>query len=78
MDHVPGGDADRIDGLGRDTIEAVLGTYGADTAYSLSVMSYREQPWKVARGTLPDGEPGFGVIALDSTAEYLGGLVAPT
>ena len=54
-----------------------LATYGGETAYTLSVMTHREQSWKVARGALPDGEPRVGEIELDSMAEYYGGLVAP-
>ena len=77
IDRVPGGDANGVDSLGRETIDAVLATYGGETAYTLSVMTHREQPWKVARGALPDGEPGVGEIELDSMAEYYGGLVAP-
>jgi uncharacterized phage-associated protein len=77
VDQVPGGDADRLDALGRETIDAVLATYGGDTAYTLSVMTHREQPWKVARGDLPDGVPGHTVISPASLAEYYGSLVAP-
>lgn len=77
IDHVPGGNAHHIDALGRETIDAVLATYGDDSAYSLSVMTHREHPWKAARGDLPDGQPGFTIIAVDRLAEYYGALVAP-
>ena len=76
VDCVPGGDAHGVDPLGREAIDAVLAAYGDKTAYTLSVMSQRERPWRAARWPLPDGEPGSAEIPLDSLAEYYGGLVA--
>ena len=73
---VPGGDARSVDPLGREAIDAVLAAYGGETAYTLTAMTYRERPWKVARWPLPDGEPGSAEIPLDSLAEYYGELVA--
>lgn len=75
---IKGGDSSRLSGVQRETIEAVLETYGDKSPQWLSNLSHREAPWQDARklAGLSEGERGGAVIPQDAMAEYYGGLGA--
>ena len=70
------GDASALDQDQRETVDAVLATYGNKQAAWLSELTHRELPWREARqrANLMLGERGNAEIPLDSMAEYYGGL----
>ena len=70
----PRGDARRLSGDERATIDAVLDFYGGKSAQWLSDLTHREQPWLFARRGLPDGERGNREIPLSALEEYYGSL----
>lgn len=70
----PRGDAGRLSGCERSTIDTVLDFYGDKSAQWLSDLTHREQPWLVARRGLPDGERGNREITLSSLEEYYSSL----
>ena len=61
----------------RDTIDAVLSFYGDKTSQWLSDLTHSEDPWRVARAGLADGEASEAEITQASMAEYYSGLAAP-
>lgn len=72
-----GGHPSALDKDQRETIDAVLATYGDKTSQWLSELTHAEAPWQDARtrGGLSLGERGNSEITLDDMAEYYGGLV---
>ncbi len=70
----PRGDAHRLTGGERETIDSVLDFYGDKPAQWLSDLTHREQPWLLARRGLPDGDRGNHEITLSSLEEYYGSL----
>jgi uncharacterized phage-associated protein len=70
----PAGDHSRLDKDARDTIKAVLKSYGNKTANWLSALTHREEPWIDARRGLSDGDRGSREITHGSMADYYGNL----
>lgn len=64
------GDAGLLDDTAKETIDAVLRYYGEKNAQELSDLTHREDPWKLARGGVPDGQRSDSVITLESMMEY--------
>jgi len=58
----------------RETVDAVLRTYGAKTSQWLSDLTHRENPWRDAREGVPDGESSSAEITPAALAEYYSGL----
>jgi uncharacterized phage-associated protein len=58
----------------KETVDAVLETYGNKTAYWLSQLTHREPPWRDARVGLPSGARSTRVIKRDAMADYYGSL----
>jgi uncharacterized phage-associated protein len=75
---IKGGDPTRLNPEQRETIEAVLETYGDKSPQWLSNLTHCEAPWRDTRrlAGLSEGERGNAVIPLDAMAEYCGGLGA--
>lgn len=71
---LPRGNADNLSGDEKDSINVVLKTYGDKEPYDLREMTHREDPWKNARGTLPEGASSNKEITVDSMAAYYGSL----
>jgi uncharacterized phage-associated protein len=71
----PRGDADALTDPEKQSIDVVLQTYGEFTAYQLSSLTHREDPWKDARGDLPAGARSDRTIDDASMAEYYEALV---
>lgn len=72
----PRGDETKIQGPAKETIDAVLGAYGALTGQQLSDMTHSERPWLQARGNLPNGSRCQAAVSLDVMQDFFGGLAA--
>lgn len=68
------GNAQVLTTLQRETVNAVLGFYGARSSHWLSDLTHQEDPWKDARDGLPPGERGSAEISHAAMAEYYAGL----
>ena len=55
-----------------DTIDNVLRCYGDWEPYELREQTRKEEPWRMARGDLEDGELGTTIIPKDVMGEYYG------
>ena len=75
---IEGADAAKLNGNQRETIDAVLATYGDKSPQWLSELTHIEAPWLNARhrAGLAIGERGHSEILLDDMSEYYGGLYA--
>lgn len=70
----PRGDPGALNGEERATVDAVTEYYGWRNAQTLSDMTHSEDPWRLARGGLPDGERGNREITPASMSEYYSSL----
>jgi len=68
------GDVEQLDDDAKDTIEAVLETYGDKSASWLSALTHKEDPWLNARNDLPEGERGSSEITHGAMADYYSNL----
>ena len=68
------GDADALDPDQKDTIDTVLKSYGGMEPYELRELTHQEEPWRLARGGVPDGESCAAVISMDSMGRFYGSL----
>ena len=69
-----GGDPSRLDDDAKDTVRAVLRTYGDKGSNWLSDLTHREAPWRDARVGISDGDRGNVAITHASMAKYYGNL----
>ncbi len=69
-DFVNQGDARRLLGTQRETIDAVLDYYGKRSPVWLSELTHSEEPWKNARKGLEPHRRAHREITLESMAEY--------
>lgn len=58
----------------KETIDAVLETYGSKPSQWLNDLTHMEDPWKNARRSLSPRERGNQIISWNSMAEYYGSL----
>jgi uncharacterized phage-associated protein len=58
----------------KETVDAVLGFYGGMAPQVLSDLTHSEDPWKLARKGLCDGERGEQEISLTSMEEFYSSL----
>lgn len=72
---IPVGDADKVKGDGRDTVEMTLRHYGDKPAYWLVRLSHSEPPWIEAWYDCPPSQQGRTVISHASMAEYYSSLL---
>jgi uncharacterized phage-associated protein len=70
----PSGDASKVDGEAKETIDSVLSFYGDKSGQWLSELTHMENPWKDARKGLSDETRSNREITLAAMAEYYGGL----
>ena len=68
------GDASKLSAEQRDTIDAVLRSYGDKPPQWLSDLTHMEDPWRDARRNVPDGKRSSTVIPKADLAEYYGSL----
>jgi uncharacterized phage-associated protein len=73
---ITGSDPARLTKDQRETIDAVLASYGNKTSHWLSELTHREPPWREARrkAGLQEGERGNAEITISSMADYYGSL----
>ena len=69
------GDPNVLDADEKDSVDVVLKDYGDRAPYDLREQSHFEEPWKIARGDLPEDSPCQNVITLESMGEYYGSLI---
>ena len=76
VSNIEGGNSKRLNRVQRETIDAVLKTYGDRPSSWLSNLTHSEAPWKDARKAagLSEGERGNAAIPHDAMAEYYDGL----
>jgi uncharacterized phage-associated protein len=68
------GDIENLDEQQKDTINAVLETYGDKTSQWLSDLTHMEKPWNEAREGIPLGQNCENEITHSSLLEYYGSL----
>jgi uncharacterized phage-associated protein len=68
------GDLSNLDPAARETIDAVVADYGNKSSQWLSDLTHQEEPWRLARRGIPDGERSNSEITLGAMAEYYGRL----
>ena len=57
-----------------DTVDAVLNFYGDKSPQWLSDLTHTEDPWKLARKGIPDGDRGGAIISTNSLKKYYSSL----
>ena len=70
----PNGDAKKLCKDAKNTIKAVVETYGNKSANWLSALTHSESPWVDARVGVEPGERSNRVITHGAMAEYYGNL----
>lgn len=70
----PRGNRHNLSGDAKDTVKAILETYGDKSASWLSALTHSEDPWIDARQGLPPGERSNRVISHGAMAEYYGNI----
>ena len=73
-DNLHRGDSNNLSSDQKDSIEKVLEYYGDWAPYELREQTHSEDPWKIARRNIADGEPCSNVISLESIGNYYGNL----
>ena len=68
------GDHGKLDGLAKETIDAVLSKYGNKSPQWLSDLTHLEDPWRDARKGVPEGTRSGREITQAAMADYYGGL----
>jgi len=58
----------------KDTIKKVLEHYGDWEPYELREQTHSEDPWRNARGGIPEDAPYSSLISKESMGEYYGSL----
>jgi len=69
-----GGDPSALTDSQRETVDAIVGSYGPMSAQQLSELTHREDPWRDARAGLGDMERSAREIDLASMVEFYGAL----
>lgn len=72
----PSGNARAIKGDEKDTIDAVLNSYGKLSGQQLSDKTHQERPWLEARGPLKPGSRSDTKLSLDTMQEYFSSLAS--
>lgn len=67
-----GGDIENLSEKNKSVIDRVLTFYADKDSQWLSELTHLEEPWKLARQGLSDGERGDRPITLESMSEYYG------
>jgi uncharacterized phage-associated protein len=72
----PMGNANRLSPCERESVDAVLQSYGGLTGRKLSYLTHSEDPWRDARGSLPPTARSNAEITPEALVDYYGGLDA--
>ncbi|TFC02319.1 type II toxin-antitoxin system antitoxin SocA domain-containing protein [Cryobacterium sp. MDB2-33-2] len=70
------GDANAINGDEKDTIDAVLKSYGMLSGQQLSDKTHQESPWLEARDGMAIGARSNAPVSLDIMQEFFSGLAS--
>lgn len=68
------GSSDALTEDQKDTVDAVLREYGSLEPFELRELTHSEDPWKNARGSLPEYSACDAVIPKTAMGEYYGSL----
>lgn len=68
------GNIDELTKSEKESVDIVLKDYGDMEPYDLRELSHKEDPWKNARGNLPDGAICKKEIKQEDMGEYYGSL----
>ncbi len=68
------GDSQRLTDEQRESVSAVVASYGRLSGRQLSRLTHNEAPWRDARGALGPGERGHSVIAPGAMQDYYSGI----
>lgn len=63
-------DSNKLNADAKDSIDIVLEYYGNMSAEEIVELTHKEDPWKNARGDLPDDAESKAIITLESMKEY--------
>ncbi|MEO5373941.1 MAG: DUF4065 domain-containing protein [Alphaproteobacteria bacterium] len=74
LSKLPEGDAARLTDDERDTIDRVLAFYGDKSPQWLSDLTHNEEPWRIARGNLPDRAVSQVIISPEVMGSYYSSL----
>ena len=73
-DDIPWGNPTNLNENQTENIDIVIRDYGDMEPYELREQTHGEDPWKKARGNLPDGASSNALITKESIGEYYGSL----
>ncbi|GAA3842792.1 hypothetical protein GCM10022243_06560 [Saccharothrix violaceirubra] len=71
------GDPSRLAARERDVVASVVERYGHFSRHELSEMAHGEEPWRDARGDLPESEPSSAEVSREVMARYFRRLFRP-
>lgn len=71
---VRGGDPSKLTAKQKKNIKKVLSYYGDKSPQWLSELTHMEDPWNIARGNTPSGQPSKAVITPLMMARYYSAL----
>ncbi|GLZ39260.1 type II toxin-antitoxin system antitoxin SocA domain-containing protein [Actinokineospora sp. NBRC 105648] len=71
----PEGDPGRLSGADSDLVGTVVARYGGFDRHELSAMSHEEEPWRTARGTLPDTARSSARLSETVMARFFGRMM---
>ncbi len=74
LEKLNSGDSNNLNQEQKETIDAVLDSYGDQAPHWLRNLICTEPPWKKAREGLSMRERGNSVITIDSMADYYGSI----
>lgn len=72
VSEIEGGDSSKLEDYQKDTIDRVIEFYGEYTSKQLSDITHMEDPWKIARNGVPEGERSNKKITPESMIKYYG------
>ncbi|WP_018682443.1 Panacea domain-containing protein [Actinokineospora enzanensis] len=72
----PGGDPGALSEADGELVDTVVARYGGFDRHQLSAMTHEEEPWRAARGDLPDHAPSRARLSEAVMARFFGRLMA--
>ena len=63
-------DSNKLNADAKDSIDIVLEHYGNMSAEEIVELTHKEDPWKNARGDLPEDAESKAIITLESMKKY--------
>ncbi|GAA3017909.1 hypothetical protein Aglo01_08090 [Actinokineospora globicatena] len=71
----PDGDGSRLSESDADLVDTVVERYGCFDRHQLSAMTHEEEPWRTARGDLPDTAPSSARLSETVMARFFGRMI---